>query len=374
MQGGGVLHFRVGGEKPSEERVIDAPVHVDQPDFVEHFVASEAAVGVLPDDRVVRVGHAVGKAPFAECFVGHRLQDGAIGVGHRGDASEAVAVQVLGGGRGDTTGGGGLDDGDRLAIDVDEGALFGAAVELGVFLEEEFALLTGVEVDRRALGAGDLFDALVFGSVEELVGDRALDEFAGHDEAGVDLAAALVGNDVAGAVALGLGDQGAVGVVDEVDVAAAVQGDLQDGVRVDVADRRVGVGADVTLAGDAADGVVGEALGDKPCPAGVDGGAGEPVEAVVEEGFGEALGGVAATGDVAEAVVLVGEVLDGVAGTALDGGGPPAGGVVALGGLQGVAVGLLAQVATRLPLASTSMQLFVMRSSTFWRTSACGTL
>lgn len=104
---------------------------------------------------------------------------------------------------------------------------------------------------------------------------------------------------------------------------------------------RVGVGTEVALAGDIAQPVVGKCLTDDAGTARVDRTAGQPVETVIDEGLGQALIGVAAGGDVAQVVVLVGQVLDTVASTGLDGGDPAVCRVVALYRLDGIAVGLL---------------------------------
>jgi hypothetical protein len=109
--------------------------------------------------------------------------------------------------------------------------------------------------------------------------------------------------------------------------------------------RVVGVGADVRLAGDVADRVVGDGLGHGERQAGI---AGDRLGQAVETVIGEIVGGLSdridPLGQVAERVEGEAEVLDGIAGAGPDGRDAAGVRVVFLIGDDGVAEGLLDQV------------------------------
>jgi hypothetical protein len=114
-------------------------------------------------------------------------------------------------------------------------------------------------------------------------------------------------------------------------------GDGRDGVRPRLPGCGIGIGADVGLGGEVADGGVGEALAQRRRHQ-ADRRRGQPVQAVVAEALGERAVAVAAAQQLAQRVVGVGEILRGTRGDA----GEQAGvGIEGLAGGDTVAGGLL---------------------------------
>lgn len=258
-------------------------------------MVGEPPIGILRQYGVVRVCCAVGEPAFAERLIGQPFDHYPRFIGDRGDAAEVVAVHIPGGP------GGAVDEFDHrnhLAVGGDVVALFGAVVRFDVFFVQQVAVVAGVEVVGGALAAGDLFDALVFGALVEGEAQARAAHGDGHVEAGVVLRPALVGDDVVGGVVLGFGGEAAVCVVLVDAFAARAEGELGQCMGADAADAAGVVdiavgGRQVAAADDVADGVEGEGGGDDARTIGVDGGAGEAVETVVEEGFAQALVSVA---------------------------------------------------------------------------------
>ncbi len=67
----GILDNRVGAQHPAQGGVVDPPVHVDQADGVEMFVAGEATIqgrggdwSTLPGDGVAALAEGVVAEPF----------------------------------------------------------------------------------------------------------------------------------------------------------------------------------------------------------------------------------------------------------------------------------------------------------------------
>lgn len=296
-----ILYLRIRTDEASDQRVVDTAIHVDQTEFVYVFVVGEAAFGVDANYSVVGVGGAVREATFAVGFIGEPFNHGTGGVGNGGGAAKVVAVEVDDLDSGVAALGNLLDDADYHAVGGQVAALFCAVVEFDLFLISQIAVIAGVEVDGGAFTAGDFFCPLVFGSVQVAGAGGGAAEGLRHIEAGVSFGAAGVGYGVVVGVILGFAREVAVSVVAVNAVAAGTEVDAADGVGANAAGAagRVAVGADIGAADDVAKAIKAEVLGDDAGAVGVDGGAGEAVEAVVEEAFGERLVGVGAAGDVA---------------------------------------------------------------------------
>jgi hypothetical protein len=104
---------------------------------------------------------------------------------------------------------------------------------------------------------------------------------------------------------------------------------------------RIGIGADIGLRQQVADGVIREGLQRRDVLAYRR--RGNAIEVVVGEGLGEVLVGVGAGEHVAEHVIRIGEVLHDIAGAGQDRGQAPGLGIEALAGDDTVAGGLLGE-------------------------------
>ncbi len=87
------LQNRISTQEPSKNRIVDASVHVDEADFVEHFMAGEATLGVgrIESRRIdpTPVGVIAAIAPGVKA---EELDDGSLLVSYFADAAEVVGV------------------------------------------------------------------------------------------------------------------------------------------------------------------------------------------------------------------------------------------------------------------------------------------
>lgn len=87
LQHAGRLDEGVGGHEAVHQRVVDAPVHVDEAHLVQVLVLCKAAVGGAAHQAVGDVGRAIYLAPLAPRVVGHAFDDAARRVGDGGDGA-----------------------------------------------------------------------------------------------------------------------------------------------------------------------------------------------------------------------------------------------------------------------------------------------
>lgn len=65
-----ILHERIGAREPADERVVDAPVHVDQGDLLEMLVPGVAAVREA-GDRICGIVRSVRVTPLTPWIADH---------------------------------------------------------------------------------------------------------------------------------------------------------------------------------------------------------------------------------------------------------------------------------------------------------------
>src|SRR5258708_12305226 len=64
------LDERIRGHEPSEERVVDPAVHVNERKLIQMLMRGEATVGRDPKERVARIARAVALAALPVAFIG----------------------------------------------------------------------------------------------------------------------------------------------------------------------------------------------------------------------------------------------------------------------------------------------------------------
>lgn len=91
------IEHHVGLQEAADLRVVDAAIHVDQPEHVEHVVAGKTLSGAGGNaaQRALPVG---GVATVAVGIKAHSLDDAAAGVGDGVDRAQGVGEQVVQGG------------------------------------------------------------------------------------------------------------------------------------------------------------------------------------------------------------------------------------------------------------------------------------
>jgi hypothetical protein len=289
-----VGHERVGAHHAADQRVVDPAVQVHKADIVKLLLAGEAARG-LAGDVAGRVVRPVRVAPLAPGVVAQALGDGAALVGDDGDRAEVVGMEIA---RGDGAVGVQRDHADQGAADHQVVVPLRGRVgdQLGMNPER-------IEVECcRALWDNLLLETLMVDVVGKVQCARSIGDRRRLVERGVADGAAEARRLIA------------VGIIGEggVDGAAADAGHRMGTDRVR-AGGWIGVGADIRLRQQVADGVIGEALERRDVLAHLR--RGQAVEDVVGEGLSEiVLVGIGAGEHIAEGVIRIGEVLDDVAG------------------------------------------------------------
>ena len=91
------LDIRVRTHEPAYQRVINAPIHVDDAHLIDVLMHGEATVDVLASDGVQGVGAAVDLSALAPRVIGQALNHDACVVGDGHDGAQLVVVQVAAG-------------------------------------------------------------------------------------------------------------------------------------------------------------------------------------------------------------------------------------------------------------------------------------
>ena len=86
--------IRIRTHKPTNQRIINPPIHVDDPHLINMLMHGEATVDVGAGDGIQGVGCTGDESPLAPWVIGQSLNHGSCGVGDGDDAAQLVVVQV----------------------------------------------------------------------------------------------------------------------------------------------------------------------------------------------------------------------------------------------------------------------------------------